>query len=30
MVQEEQQKIAQYLTSLESVNHDYNVEYNKQ
>lgn len=27
---EEQQKIAQYLTSLESTNHDYYVEYNKQ
>ena len=27
---EEQQKIAQYLTSLESANHDYYVEYNKQ
>lgn len=27
---EEQQKIAQYLTSLESDNHDYYVEFNKQ
>ena len=27
---EEQQKIAQYLTSLESESHDYYVEYNKQ